>query len=977
MSSQVRQRKSAAQLARTPSASPTPSPSSRSVTPTPIVYGKTPDGIVFPVPTTQDVLTALFHPAHPKSHLDLVNLTLLAAQLAIFWVLPRQYARTFFLAYFAFWRLAYDLGLGIVLTKQSKRRWIVKLIEHAGWLDPQRKPKVRDWIRAQLQGKMGSDYSFDQLPVEYNTWLLFRQLVDIILLNDFLAYCMFAFACFRVPSDLSVTVHALRWLGGIILIVFNLWVKTEAHHVVKDYGWYWGDCFFERGSLIFDGVFEMAPHPMYSVGYAGYYGLSLIVGSYPVLFASLAAHAAQFAFLNFFENPHIDRTYGQRKPLSARTHIAGSDDAPPNRVGISSSVEINAEHSESDATSATAVMSDSDLTSASDSEGTLLIRPERRSMHKHRNAPPRKLTQHDMLNKYFRKDPVGIFNLDLFRAADFKLLLTIFYSGLLIMASSVPPSFILPLHFLHAVGWRIFHSFVLGYLLKAQSQTKYLVRHFVKHYYYPPTSDSAESGAVTDAFNNWKEVYNLSLCMTYVSFFGLAWHSYVLVPDWTVGDQLLRHVVGAILIFLHAWTAMECYSVTGVFGWFFGDFFIDQKYFPATLDYTGIYRFLNNPERTASGAAFVGLALMSSSKLAFFLAVLSHLSHGWFITNVETPHMRKLYGDTVRQDAGLTRMLKKIAKTNGRLLELSADKHAPELKKKAYEIKETLEKAVGQTTVAVDQLIAKTRPVLDEVVSDTRELLEKSRKRLIIPRMSSDVSQYDLSHYGVEIRASQVSESLRFHLGEPIEISWRAPANHSRKDWIGIYRVGANSLTAVTDVNSQGHWLGVFEEEWEGGVALNQGDASQYGASGIASGTLIFSQALLPMVPAQYELRYHHDGGYNVMATGDPIEIYVEPPTQLEFAHIRAWLLRIVRWCLNNDPQLMPKASLTSGNYGDGSGEQDDDFRFWDETQAQQIADIIKVALDVDYSDKVIIAHANVTSLARRIMASKQLLQSA
>ena len=38
-------------------------------------------------------------------------------------------------------------------------------------------------------------------------------------------------------------------------------------------------------------------------GYAWIYGLSLIVGSYPVLFVSLAAHAAQFAFLVFFENP--------------------------------------------------------------------------------------------------------------------------------------------------------------------------------------------------------------------------------------------------------------------------------------------------------------------------------------------------------------------------------------------------------------------------------------------------------------------------------------------------------------------------------------------------------------------------------------------------------------------------------------------------------------------------------------------------
>lgn len=144
-----------------------------------VVWGKTPSGEgaflslvdelsrsddcnqpVFRVPTTQDVLT-LFHPAYPKTHIDILNLTLLGLQLALFYFLPRHIAKGFFLFYFAFWRLAYDAGLGWVLTKQSKKKWVLRLVQRYGWLDEKRRPHVRNWIRNQLSGKMGKDYSFD------------------------------------------------------------------------------------------------------------------------------------------------------------------------------------------------------------------------------------------------------------------------------------------------------------------------------------------------------------------------------------------------------------------------------------------------------------------------------------------------------------------------------------------------------------------------------------------------------------------------------------------------------------------------------------------------------------------------------------------------------------------------------------------------------------------------------------------------
>ena len=105
------------------------------------------------------------------------------------------------------------------------------------------------------------------------------------------------------------------------------------------------------------------------------------------------------------------------------------------------------------------------------------------------------------------------------------------------------------------------------------------------------------------------------------------------------------------MIALHVWSTLESYEVLGLFGktssqtifastsltvyligWFFGDFFIED--FPSHLEYTGIYRYLNNPE-VISGAAFFGLALISGSKLVFALAVVRLLSQWWFLSKVE------------------------------------------------------------------------------------------------------------------------------------------------------------------------------------------------------------------------------------------------------------------------------------------------------------------------------------------------------
>ncbi|KAJ7203599.1 phospholipid methyltransferase-domain-containing protein [Mycena pura] len=967
-----------------------------------VVWGKTPSGEVFRVPTTHDVLT-LFHPAYPKSHFDLLNLALLGAQLLLFAVLPRATARAFFLLYFAFWRAAYDAGLGWILTKQSKKTWIVREVQRRGWLDPQRRPATRAWVKKQLVGKMGSDYSFDELPLEYNTWLLFRQVVDVILLNDFTSYCLFAFSCFRVPEGLSLFVHLLRWVAGVLMIGFNLWVKTEAHNVVKDYGWYWGDVFFQRGALVFDGVFELAPHPMYSVGYAGYYGLSLICGSYAVLFASLAGHAAQFGFLVCFENPHIERAYGQRKAIGKRTPVrprvspvASTSATPP--IASTSCATLDGYASSTPSATEGDTATETELETETE-DGEIHAPAARRSGHQPKpsdassasvSLPKKKkaISQHDLFTKYFRRDTIILKNIDLFRASDATLLLVIAYSLAMSFLPHMSERSALSLHFAHALAWCVFHCFGLGLLLRAQGQSKFLVRHFMKNYHY---SADETRGATVEAFANWKAIYNLSLCMSYVSFFGLVWQTYSIPGDWAVGVELLRHTVGALLVALHIWAALECFEVLGPFGWFFGDFFMEE--FPAHVEYTGIYRYLNNPE-VMGGASWFGMALVTGSMLVLALAVIRHLSQWWFLGVVENPHMQKLYGGSLRKDAGFVKVIKSVASKNARALDKRAGRHAPELhrvaKEVAREVKGTFDKVYEETADVVEEFFAKSRPVISEVVQDTKVLLQQSRERLVITRIANDITSLDTSKYKLDAVPS-ADGSLRYQLGEPIRLKWDAPHNHSRKDWVGIYRIGANKSNLVTRTSSMGMWVPVHDEEWDGDVPsdLMRQSAGASQDAETASGLVTFKGNTLPWLAGRYEIRYHHDGKYNVTALVAPIEIYVDKPTELSFASVRANLMRVVPLCLDSDPSLIPLSCMTpdmpatprlKGKVDDAAADESpddrdpDDFSFWSEQQAKRICSAIEQVFGVEYAPEVVVADANLSALARRILLSKEIL---
>ena len=266
------------------------------------------------------MVSQLLDPRQPKNLSDAVVLVILALHILLAYTLPDGLKLPVFAVVFMFWRASYNIGIGYLLHVQSHHRRLVawtkklKLFERPENGD-QPRPWLYDLLKREFEAKIPTDYAFDKAPLEYNTWLLFRRVVDLILMCDFVSYCLFAIVCANTPEGESIPIYLARWALGVGLFAFNLWVKLDAHRVVKDYAWYWGDFFFLIDQeLTFDGVFEMAPHPMYSIGYAGYYGISMMAASYEVLFISIAAHVAQLIFLVVVEEPHIEKTYNPPAP---------------------------------------------------------------------------------------------------------------------------------------------------------------------------------------------------------------------------------------------------------------------------------------------------------------------------------------------------------------------------------------------------------------------------------------------------------------------------------------------------------------------------------------------------------------------------------------------------------------------------------------------------------------------------------------
>lgn len=505
---------------------------------------------------------------------------------------PEAGSKWLFTLNFVVWRLAYNVGIGWLLYHQSNGGWVTEFVEKHlsgnGLLSRLLNLMERDSLQA------GAKNSADQYPVTFRSWLAFRFFVDAILATDFAAYAAFCLVHWEVPS-LSLTTVLAYAIGGF-LCFFGLWAKMDSYRVVRDFAWYWGDFFFLLHSgkeLTFDRVFMLSPHPMYTIGYSFFYGAALITQSHTVLYVSLLGHLCQLAFLQYVENPHIEKIYP-------------------------------------------GVVTHKDVVEAKDKFKLL----------------------YEAKEGYFRRDMIAFKNFNPVRASDVALAVLLSYNVVTFFVcvglhteSNAP---YLKLAFgIHALLWRFVLSGGLGYLLHLQSTRKWFVKRF----------DTPQL-----AFESWKQLYNMTLVMSYTSFIQAALFGTFTEELPTIFGGLadfswftLRLVLAGVLIAVNLWSSVSTYQVVGDFGAFYGDFFIDPRGIESQLYYTGIYRFVNDPDLTAGFAAFYGFAVLSNSFLIFFLALVAQAAHALFVFYVERPHMRFMYGaERVREESGVAQALKQV-----------------------------------------------------------------------------------------------------------------------------------------------------------------------------------------------------------------------------------------------------------------------------------------------------------------------------
>lgn len=190
-----------------------------------------------------------------------------------------------------------------------------------------------------------------------------------------------------------------------------------------------------------------------------------------------------------------------------------------------------------------------------------------------------------------------------------------------------------------AVVFRFLASFIIALILILQDRTKFWTKHF-----------ELIGQSKFDAFNEFKRLFNLLTTLQHLSFFFTAIRLFKLPEIEILMSPLYitQILIGIMLIGIARWSFNCVYSIIGEHGIFFGDFFFYNDDEPK-LTYTGIYRYMNNPDVYLGHLWMYGIACFCSSLELFVLGFFGQTLHILFLQLIEKPRLKLLYKHSVRK----------------------------------------------------------------------------------------------------------------------------------------------------------------------------------------------------------------------------------------------------------------------------------------------------------------------------------------
>lgn len=143
-------------------------------------------------------------------------------------------------------------------------------------------------------------------------------------------------------------------------------------------------------------------------------------------------------------------------------------------------------------------------------------------------------------------------------------------------------------------------------------------------------------------------------------------------------------------------------------------------------------RFVNNPEKVMGHAAFWGMTLICNSWSIFILAMFSQVSNFLFLHYVESPHMRKIYGDKIRKDAGVVKTVKAAQILPQKIRERLETPEIKDVLERTRAVSEKAQDFVEGTRGDLTELVQSVAPRIQEMMSNSKALLESSREKLLV-----------------------------------------------------------------------------------------------------------------------------------------------------------------------------------------------------------------------------------------------------